>query len=50
MRTVLEIILLSLGMITLAFSIQHKRLPRGIVEWIVWIADIVVIILRATGI
>ena len=50
MRTVVEIILLFLGMTTLAFSIQQKRLPRGIAEWVVWIADIVIIVLRVAGI
>jgi len=50
MRTVVEIILLFLGMITLAFSIQHRRLPRGVVEWLVWIADIAIIFLRVAGI
>ena len=49
MRIVVETVLLFLGMLTLAFSIRQRRLPRGIIEWAVWIIDIAIIALRAAG-
>lgn len=50
MRTAAELILLILGAATLAFSINHRRFPRGVIEWLVWLADIAIIILRLVGI
>ena len=46
MRTAAELLLLILGAVILAFSINQRRLPRGIIEWAVWILDIVIIALR----
>ena len=49
MRMVIELILLLLGALTAAFSINNRRLPRGVIEWGIWIADIVIIVMRFSG-
>ncbi|MBR1628679.1 MAG: hypothetical protein IJ679_05335 [Lachnospiraceae bacterium] len=49
MRLAIELILLSLGAVTAAYSFEHRILPRGVVEWMVWIADIAIIFLRVAG-
>ncbi len=50
MRIMLEVILLALGTIIGAFSIENRRLPGGIAEWVVWILDALIIILRIAGV
>lgn len=49
MRITVELILMVLGAITIAFSIENRRLPRGILEWAVWGLDVLIIILRLAG-
>ena len=46
MRTAAELLLLILGAAILAFSISQRKLPRGIIEWAVWLLDIAIIALR----
>ena len=46
---IIELILLLLGALTAAFSITNRRLPRGVIEWGIWIADIVIIVMRLIG-
>ena len=50
MRFVVELILLFLGLLTAWYSVTNKRLPRGIIEWMIWTADVVIIALRAAGV
>ena len=50
MRIAAEIILLLLGLATAILSVIQSRLPRGILEWAVWIADITIIALRVAEI
>ena len=50
MRVAVELILMVLGAITLAFSIEQRRLPGGLLEWAVWILDVLIIALRLAGI
>ena len=50
MRIAAEIILLLLGLATAILSAIQNRLPRGILEWAVWIADITIIALRVAEI
>ncbi len=50
MRIILELILLALGTIIGAFSVEHRRLPGGIAEWAVWILDALIIVLRVAGV
>ena len=41
---IIKLILLILGAAVLAMSLSYKRLPKGILEWVIWIADIFIII------
>ena len=50
MRLAIELTLLILGAVVAAYSFNHRVLPKGILEWGIWIADVVIIILRFAGV
>ena len=50
MRMAVELILLILGAVIAAYSFNHRTLPHGILEWGIWIADVVIVILRFAGV
>ena len=49
MRVIIEAIFLAFGALIAGFSVAQKKLPKGILEWVIWIADIVIIALRISG-
>ena len=50
MRMAIEMMLLILGAVVAAYSVTHRVLPRGVLEWGIWLADAVIIVLRFAGV
>ena len=50
MRMAVEILLMIFGAVVAAYSIRNRVLPRGILEWGIWIADVVIVVLRVAGV
>lgn len=50
MRIAIECILLAISFFLVGFSVAVKRIPRGLLEWGIWILTAVLIVLHLIGI